>query len=1056
MKSFRTKKTPAIVFRRANVLLLVRWMLSIGILAGWLTTNASDWRITYGQSAADYRAAALTLANEGFRPICLDADGAGAASSYSAVWIKDGFTNWLSEIDLTAERLNDRNVALAAEGYRVLCVDSHGTYPAELYAVVWVKDAMSIVSIVDIRDQVCAQLDSRWMVGYVPVWFDLNVSSSMQFATVYSSRAGWWAIYYGMTESDFRQKLQSWSPVGWPSVVRSYQGRFAAVWVDYNWLDSDDCRVELTQSAAELGHAIRQLQKDGYEPVSLTQSSAKFTSIWRRPLASVQPNRIAGLDRLSGGQNQLRIENEVPEDLAQFFETTPVQASTNLMDWEPLTTLRRTNIDSNPTLWIDNQSTDLSMRFYRTPTNRFITPLLEPTGPFGVGEFSQLITDQARFDSRRGTNVQFMVTCWYPAELPKGRLPAPYVADLVARVGGYYTPHSLVAGLVAHSTIGVPVATNASRFPVVLYSPEFSRHRRENLMLVENLASHGFVVVAMDHQNTRASVCPDGTPICGQLQLDANNNPDFEAVQLDYTTDARLVLDQLAQWQTSDPFLAGRLDLDHIGAFGWAVGGSVAANLANVDARCKAAANLCGEIRGAEPIASGCTKPYLMLRDDVSESTTDNPLTFLQRCQAAAYYLKLARSHSFGFGEFQFLVTPTRAAQLTGWPPLDALQTQDFARSALLSFFRRHLKSEEDGVLDGLATNSLAIARAIRMNGGPVVSTSLNATNIYIEEGLSLSVTATGQDPLTYEWFADGVLLPEVTGDTLTIPAVTTASAAQYTVRVSDANGCTTCSAPITVQPLRFTTQPKDVKAAIGGTASFQVTVQSTEPVTYQWQHNGQDIADATDANLVLSGLQADTIGTYSVKVSNCHGSLQTTNARLYLRPYHVEVPQYQILPVGADLELTGRLVGSLPMNYRWYRDWVLQSGLTRDNPTSTLSVPNVQLSDAGVYKLTVTNAAGLSSQGNIDTPVLVVQPPTNQVAAVGSTLTFAAKVARGSANTPGLQWQYAGVDIEGATSESLTLTNVQSADAGIYTFIVTNNINLSTSFSATLNVIGK
>lgn len=344
----------------------------------------------------------------------------------------------------------------------------------------------------------------------------------MQFATVYSSRGGWWAIYYGMTESGFRKNLQNWSAFAWPSVVRSYQGRFAAVWVDYNWLDSDDCRVELTQSATELGHAIRQLAKHG----------------------------------------------------------------------------------------------------------------------------------------------------------------------------------------------------------------------------------------------------------------------------------------------------------------------------------------------------------YLMLRDDVSESTTDNPLTFLQRCQAAAYYLKLARSHGFGFGEFQFLVTPTRAAQLIGGAPLDALQTQDFARSALLSFFRRHLKSEEDGVLDGLATNSPAIARAIRMNGGPVVSTSLNATNIYLGEGLSLSVTATGQDPLTYEWFADGVLLPEVTGDTLTIPTVTTASAAQYTVRVSDANGCTTCSAPITVQPLRFTTQPKDVKAAIGGTASFQVAVQSTEPVTYQWQHNGQNIADATDANLVLSGLQAETIGTYSVRVS--------------------------------------------------------------------------------------------------------------------------------------------------------------------------------------------
>lgn len=171
MKNPRTTSpTNRDIRRGTKTIYLAWWLVSITLLAGWLTLNASEWRITYGQSSADHQANTVALTNQGFRPICLDADGAGTAASYSAVWIKDGFTNWLSEIDLTAEQLNDRNVALAAEGYRVLCVDSRGTYPAELYAVVWVKDAMSIVSVVDIRDQECAQLDSRWMVGYVPVW----------------------------------------------------------------------------------------------------------------------------------------------------------------------------------------------------------------------------------------------------------------------------------------------------------------------------------------------------------------------------------------------------------------------------------------------------------------------------------------------------------------------------------------------------------------------------------------------------------------------------------------------------------------------------------------------------------------------------------------------------------------------------------------------------------------------------------------------------------------------------------------------------------------------
>ena len=1032
------------------------WFACAVCLTSRLDALAGDWRLTYGQSLADYQSAAQTLTNQGFRPISLDVDGTGASSSYSAVWLKDGFTNWLCEIELPAAVFSARIASLAGEGYRVLCLDAHGNYPQEQYVAIWMKDDKAPDSATELRDRQCSTLNSWWTKGYVPVWFDINTSAGSWFGIAYSKRDGIWSMYYGMTEADFSQKLQDWSSWGWPSVVRSHSGKFAAVWVDYNWLDSDDLRVELNQTAVELGHPLRQYSEDGYEPVSVTQSSAKFNSVWKRPPGSLEPNRIAGLQWLAQGQAQLRIENKVPGELGRFFELVPVQASTNLVDWEPLATVTRTNADPASLVWIDDKVANLPTRYYRAPANRFITPLLRPTGPFGVGEFSQLLTDPARSNDSRGTNLQFMVTCWYPAPPRGGLLPTPYVADGVACRAWYPLPGSRVAKLASHGSVGVPLATNLARYPVVLYSPNVNDHRRQGLMSVEELASHGFVVVAMDHRETPASLYPDGTLVRGRIL--GNPTPaDIEALQPEHTADARLVLDQLERWQTADCLLAGRLDLDHIGAFGLGVGGSTAAHLANLDARCKAAANVDGIVWGTNLVASGCAKPYLLIRDDAPDlaASIENRLSFLQRCKAAAYYLRIAATGPYSFTDVGFLLHPATLSQLSGSATADGLRAHDITRSALLSFFRRHLKAEEDGVLDALATSSPEVCLSIQRNGGPVITTPLAATNILAGAPLTLSVTAAGQDPLRYEWFANDALLADATEATLLISSAAMASAGHYCVRVSDANGTATCSAPVTVEPLRFTAQPQDVKAALGDTATFLVAAEGLQPVFYQWLHNGQDIPGATDATLVVTNPQVADLGAYVARASNLRGSLLSAAAQLYLRPSFVEVPQSQILRAGADLELNAVVVGSLPMTYLWRQDWLAQSRLTRDALTSHFTLPNIQLTDGGAYQLTVTNLAGYAVQGTASASVLVVEPPADQEAVAGSAVTFAAGLGIGTAKPPALQWQFGGVNLQGATNATLTLTNIQPVNAGVYTLVVTHNVNLSASFSASLKLSG-
>lgn len=984
---------------------LVNWSLFwAALLLGRPPTSAAEWRLTYDQTSDEYQATSQTLTNQGFRPISLDVDGIGAASKYAVVWRQDGPADWLSETELTATQFSNRIAALTVDGYRVLCLDSYGNYPNERYAAVWVKDAAAEDYGVQLRNLNSSGYASWTGKGYVPIWWDLNNSSGIWFGTIYRKAFGGWGIWYGMSEDLFLQRFKEYSPWGWPSVVRSLNGQLAAVWVDRCWHDAEDVRAEVNQNASDFAASISQNTLDGYEPVSVTRSSSGSTvlynSVWRLPLRDLAPNRISSLACLTDGQAQLRIQNETPPDLARFYEILPLRTSSDLVDWEPLASLFKTNADPAPVLCMDAEAANHNQRFYAIPTHRYITPLLPPTGPYEVGEFSELLTDPARTNASRGTNMQFMVTCWYPASPNTAGTPAPYMSSRVAAYNFYSFPNSRLGGFATHAMEGAPFATTLSRCPVVLYSPSLNSHRRENLMLVQELASHGFVVVGMDHRETMASEYPDGRLVLGQL-VDGNAEANLYARQPERTADARLVLKTAEAWQSAHPLLAGRLDLNNAGAFGVDFGGATAADVGESEIGCKAFADIDGSLFNDQLAAAGPTKPFLLLLSDFSAqsySTNFNPVLFFQRAQAPAYCLSIAGTHHGNLYEPALLLDFDRFNQLFAGDSATTggLQTHVLARSAVLSFFKRHLRGEEDGVLDQLATNSANVSLAIRGSGGPVITTPVASKTLVAGEALGLNVAATGQAPLDYRWSLSGAPLPEATDATLTIPSASMDSAGVYSVAVRDAHGTTTCAAPVKIVPLRFKTEPLDRKATIGGNATFQVSVQSTEPVAYQWQHDGQNISGATNASLTLTNLPADSLGAYTVRASNIYGSQQSKAAQLYLRPSYAEAPQHQIVRVGDPVELSARMLGSPPMSYWWRKSSVTLSRLTPNDLTSSFRLTNAQPAQAGLYTLTVTNLVGTATPSLAGAIVLVVQPPTDQKGAPGSTVTFAATVSTG------------------------------------------------------------
>ncbi len=142
---------------------------------------------------------------------------------------------------------------------------------------------------------------------------------------------------------------------------------------------------------------------------------------------------------------------------------------------------------------------------------------------------------------------------------------------------------------------------------------------------------------------------------------------------------------------------------------------------------------------------------------------------------------------------------------------------------------------------------------------------------------------------------------------------------------------------------------------------------------------------------------------------------------------------------------------GARPLSYQWRFNGSDIPG----EANSVLCLTNAQAAQAGSYSVVVSNALGLAASRSASlavVAVLISNSPLDQRTFVGGTATFS--VAALGAAPLSYQWRRNGTDLEGATNSSLTLTNVQSAEAGSYSVVVSNIFGGGISSAALLTVV--
>lgn len=197
---------------------------------------------------------------------------------------------------------------------------------------------------------------------------------------------------------------------------------------------------------------------------------------------------------------------------------------------------------------------------------------------------------------------------------------------------------------------------------------------------------------------------------------------------------------------------------------------------------------------------------------------------------------------------------------------------------------------------------------------------------------------------------------------------------------------------------------------------------------------------------------------TNSVTVSSSTSDPNTNNnaavitTPVYVAPSITAQPTNQVADVGGNASFSVTVSGSTPLSYQWTFSGNMLPGAT----TETLSLANIQPSQAGSYAVIVSNSAG-SVTSSVATLTVVVPPsivaqPTNQTIALGASATFQV----GATGTAPLsyQWLFNGVNMAGSTSDVLGLANVETNQVGAYNVIVTNAAGSVTSAVANLTVV--
>ncbi|WP_417460418.1 alpha/beta hydrolase family protein [Kordiimonas sp.] len=395
-----------------------------------------------------------------------------------------------------------------------------------------------------------------------------------------------------------------------------------------------------------------------------------------------------------------------------------------------------------------------------------------PAGPYAVGYARSVIPDDSRLEAATedaGDHRELPVQVWYPAKVPEGEEALPFIPDseqaahlMGDNLGlplGFFDYLEDIRG---YSYQNALVAAHGSRFPVLVFSHGFGSIGAQNTLLMEHLASFGYVVFSLEHPYQAAWVrlgdertatfdpkgfrdvemtegeteglidtivqmadAEDYNSYLGYVSDLINNQASFITGLRLWTDDTVFFLDQLQAGKIPEfSSLYRSMDMDRLGIFGMSYGGAAAGMVCLTDTRCKAGINMDGLQFGEHDMTFPISRPFMIMNSDANlfkdPDARHGPAKFktndfvYRQAVGPIYSLTVGGAHHMNYSDFAHLMPLAKQFGMFGPVSSDAMNRimNDYVKG----FFDRHLKGEAAPILDGASLEHPDVLEFVHRN----------------------------------------------------------------------------------------------------------------------------------------------------------------------------------------------------------------------------------------------------------------------------------------------------------------------------------------------------
>lgn len=352
-------------------------------------------------------------------------------------------------------------------------------------------------------------------------------------------------------------------------------------------------------------------------------------------------------------------------------------------------------------------------------------------GPEKVGTQTFHFTDQNRDEvltEDQSDKRELMVQVWYPTENKnnnKSEALFPKDKEMFKKYIQTYSNSLNLPDFVfdywkyskTNSYENVEILPSTSPYPLVLLSHGMGTSRVLHASQAENLASHGFIVVTIDHTySTFATIFPDGRVTDYKTKMTTID--DRRKIGNIWTQDVEFVINQIEKLNSGaiESQFKGKIDLNNIGVMGHSFGGATAFNTTYLDHRIKAGINMDGSLFEVEN-RDVINKPFMFIRsesfkdwlvDFKKDKNPDNEIT--KQLSDELHIIKNVIEHGgnaiyvegtqhFNFTDLQFYSELIKLTGITG--EINGKRGSSIVNQYVLDFFNKQLKGTGGNLIQG-------------------------------------------------------------------------------------------------------------------------------------------------------------------------------------------------------------------------------------------------------------------------------------------------------------------------------------------------------------------